>query len=173
LVAGQPLQGTLLLMQPWKQSPSACVNISIQCSMRCWFAISYQLNPECLVAWAGCITEDTHRAEHYWINNVGIGAEERGGGDRDLLPNRLTAARVLSWHRWRRGNYCPAAGILCIGTFWIEDATSGSRRDHVSSDATECRAVESGSSGGGGSCCTERSHSDRTGESFVPAPCRP
>ncbi len=100
----------------------------------------------------------------------GLGARglDRGGGvlwrrSGDLLPNRLAAARVRSWRRWLRGNYCPAAGILCLGTFWIEDATSGSRRDHVSSYATEGRAAESCSNGGGDSCSTERSHRDRVG----------
>ncbi len=43
----------------------------------------------------------------------------------------------------------------------------GSRRDHVRSDATEGRAAESGSSGGGGSYSTELSHSGRAGELFV------
>jgi hypothetical protein len=99
-------------------------------------------------------------------------SRDRGGGARwrrsgDLLPNRLAAARVRSLRRWRRGNYCPAAGILCLGTFWIEDAISGSLRDHVSSNANEGRAVESCSSGSGGSCRTERSHSGRAGEPFV------
>jgi hypothetical protein len=37
----------------------------------------------------------------------------------------------------------------------------------VSSDATEGGAAESGSSGGGGSCRTERLHSCRAGEPFV------
>jgi hypothetical protein len=43
----------------------------------------------------------------------------------DLLTNRLTAARAISW---RRGNPCPAAGRFgFLGHFWKEDATSGSR----------------------------------------------
>jgi hypothetical protein len=66
-----------------------------------------------------------------------------------------------------RGNYSPAAGSICLGTFWIEDATSGSRRGHLSSDATEGGAAESGSSGRGELCSTERSRSSRAGERFV------
>jgi hypothetical protein len=60
---------------------------------------------------------------------VGIGAEERGGGDqKDLLPNSLAAAGTRSWRRLWCGNYCPAAGLFGLGTFWFDDTTSGSRR---------------------------------------------
>jgi hypothetical protein len=90
-----------------------------------------------------------HRGYEHWPTS-----RDRGGGalwrrSGDSLPNRLAAARARSWRRWRRGNFCPAADLFGLGTFWIEDATSGLRRGHVGSDATEGRAAESGSSGRG------------------------
>ncbi len=72
----------------------------------------------------------------------GSGSErmKRGGGDQKAsLPDRLAAARAQSWHRMRRGNYCPAAkkGPSGLGTFWIDDGISGSRRGLVSSEAEQ------------------------------------
>ena len=67
----------------------------------------------------------------------GSGRGKRGGGDRrSLLPNRLAAARALSWRRWRRGNNCPAAGPF--GPWDVLDR----RRDHtVAAENRDCGAT--------------------------------
>ncbi len=53
----------------------------------------------------------------------------RGGGDqKSLLPNRLAAARARSWRRCRHGTTARQRGRFGLGTFWIDDSTSGSRR---------------------------------------------
>jgi hypothetical protein len=59
-------------------------------------------------------------------------SRDRGGGARrrrlgDLLPDSPGCLQVSILALLRRGNYCPAAGISCLGKFWIEDATSEGR----------------------------------------------
>ncbi len=61
----------------------------------------------------------------------------------------------------------PGSGQFVPWDILLKDTTSGSRRGHVSSDATEGRAAESGSSGDDYSCGIERSHSCRTGGRLV------
>ena len=53
--------------------------------------------------------------------------EARWRRSEDLLTNRLAAARARSWRRWRRGTLARQRGRFGLGTFWNEDATSGSR----------------------------------------------
>ena len=78
-------------------------------------------------------------------NKSGSERMMRGGGDRKAsLPVCLAAARARSWHRMRRGNYCPAAkkgGPSGLGTFWIDDATPWSRRGLVRSEAKQWRGA--------------------------------
>jgi hypothetical protein len=63
------------------------------------------------------------------LRQSGSERRRRGGGDRkSLLPNRLAAARARSWHRCRHGTTARQRGRFGLGTFWIDDATSGSRR---------------------------------------------
>ncbi len=72
-----------------------------------------------------------------------MGAEERRWRPSESsLPERLAAARARTRRRWRRGNYCPAAGRFCLKTFWFDDATGGSRQGYVDSNATDGGAAE-------------------------------
>ncbi len=75
------------------------------------------------------------------VRQVGIGAEERGGGDRMVY---CPIAWLPPWHDPGADGVVATTArqqtFFGLGTFWIEDAISGSRRGHVGSDATEGRA---------------------------------
>ncbi len=73
------------------------------------------------VSWQALLTHLRHRVS-------GSGGGIGGGHREDLLTDRLAAARALSWCRQRRGTTARQRALQALlGTFWIEDATSGSR----------------------------------------------
>ena len=113
------------------------------------------------------------------FNHVGLGADEarwrRSGGFIAQSPGRRQGTILVPIAAW---HYCPAAGRCGLGTFWIDDATSGSRRriavaatqpaeNRRCSDATEGGAVESSSSRRDDSCRAEQSPFGRAIERFV------
>jgi len=86
-----------------------------------------------------------HRGASSTGQQVGLGRRDRWrrtGGFIDQSPGRRQGTTILVPTAAR--HYCPAADLVGLGTFWNEDATSGSReardqrRDrYVTSDAAE------------------------------------
>ena len=67
--------------------------------------------------------------------DIGLGAEEarwRRSGEFIAQSPGCRQGTILA-----QVMACPAAGLCGLGTFWFDDATSGSRRSHVGSNAAE------------------------------------
>jgi hypothetical protein len=83
--------------------------------------------------------------------------EARWRRTEDLLTIRLAAARARSWRRWRRGNFCPAAGPFRPWDILERRRDLGVARGFVTSDATASESADIDSVERGDSCRTERS----------------
>ena len=92
-----------------------------------------------------------------FVEKVGLGRRDRwrrSGGFIDRSPGRRQGTILVPK---AARHYCPAADLVGLGTFWNEDATSGSReardqrRDrYATSDAAEVWPVGTAKGGSSG-----------------------